>query len=159
MEKDEVWSLRPATSEDLETLAVIEGRTHPAPWTLEHFQEELAKPHSRILILTDDETDSLIAGYIVFWMMADSAEILNVVVDLPYRGRGLAKRLVEQVKREAIQDLMRRVILDVRVTNTAAVHLYQQLRFGIRSVRKRFYSNGEDAYEMELLLEGSVVDF
>ena len=151
------WSLRSGTQEDLPDLAKIEKESHAFPWKLEHFQKELEKPYSQLLILTDDETDSKIAGYIVFWMMFDECEILNIVVDHPYRGKGLGKNMVRQAIKQASQKGMKRTVLDVRKSNLNAVLLYQSCHFLISHIRKNAYPDGEDAYHMTLSLEGEEV--
>ena len=46
------------------------------------------------------------------------------------------------------------VNLEVRVSNVKAIALYQKFGFKNVSVRKRYYSNGEDAYLMIKELEG-----
>lgn len=46
------------------------------------------------------------------------------------------------------------VNLEVRVSNVKAIALYQKFGFKNVAVRKRYYSNGEDAYLMIKELEG-----
>jgi ribosomal-protein-alanine N-acetyltransferase len=144
------YSLRPATEDDLPTLAEIEKRVHVAPWTTEQFQEELEKPYSQFLLLTDDETDAVIAGYCVAWKLFDEFQLLNIAVDLPHRGLGYAKRMLNHLASQAHREGLKRVILDVRKSNLAAISLYQRCGFSIAHIRKGFYSNGEDAYQMAL---------
>jgi ribosomal-protein-alanine N-acetyltransferase len=146
-------SFRPATVDDLAELARIEKAIHVAPWGEDQFRAELDKPYSRVLLLTDDETDTQIAGYVVFWLMFDEAQILDIAVDLPHRGLGHGKRMIRQVVTEALRKDIRRVVLDVRKGNAAAIALYQSMRFTIAQIRKGFYSNGEDAYTMVLDLD------
>lgn len=147
-------NLRPATADDLDRLVEIEKAVHVSPWNREHFEAEIQKPYSHVLLLTDDETDTQILGYIVFWLMFDECQILNVAVDLPHRGMGYAKGMVRQAVAAALRKDFRRVLLDVRKSNAPAIQLYQGLKFVITHVRKSFYSNGEDAYEMALFLAG-----
>ena len=155
-----IASLRPATLDDLLAVAEVESRVHVAPWTEEHFRKELEKPYSQFFVMTDDETDSQVHGYIVFWMMMDECHILNVSVDLPYRGQGLAKEMVRMAVNLTLKKGVRKIILEVRKGNLAAVHLYQGLGFTIAQIQKNFYSNGEDAYLMALYLDqGSVLQF
>jgi ribosomal-protein-alanine N-acetyltransferase len=130
-----------------------------APWALKSFQAELTKPFSRFLVLTDDETDERIAGYVVFWLMMDEAQILNLVVDLEFRGRGFAKEMLRCVVNQAVKNGAKRITLDVRKSNAAAIQLYQAAKFSITQIRKGFYSNGEDAYLMTLDLTNNVVEF
>ena len=145
-----VFSPRPAGIDDVGELVRIEKGIHVAPWDAAHFRAELEKPHSQILVMTDDETDSTIAAYLVFWFLFDEAQILNVGVDLPHRGMGLAKALIRQVIGLALKRQIQKVVLDVRKSNDAAIQLYQSLKFTVSQVRKGFYSNGEDAYTMTL---------
>jgi [ribosomal protein S18]-alanine N-acetyltransferase len=152
-------SLRPLTDDDLPAIVEIEQKVHIAPWTLEHFRAELEKPYSEVLVMTDDETDSQVAAYIVYWLMFEECQILNVAVDLPYRGLGLAKRMVRQVITLGSRKGVHRVTLDVRKSNLPAVNLYQSIGFVITRVQKGFYSNGDDAYQMALSLVDEKVDF
>lgn len=152
-------SLRPYAEGDLDQIVAIEAKVHSAPWTRKNFEGELEKPYSSLWVLTDDESDSQILGYVVFWNMTEAFEILNVVVDLPYRGLGLGTKIMRGVVNHALRAGATRLILDVRKSNTAALVLYQKLGFTISQIRKGFYSNGEDAYHMTLGLEGVKVEF
>lgn len=152
-------SLRPATPDDLDAIAEVESRVHVAPWTKQDFAGEIEKPYSTTWVLTDDETDSKILGYCVFWGIGESLEILNIAVDLPYRGYGFAKLMLQSVVREGLKRQAKHLILDVRKSNLSAVALYQKAGFAITQYRKSFYSNGEDAYHMVLELDGAIVDF
>ena len=153
------WSLRPATEDDVAKILEIENRAHKHPWTEENIRAELVKPYSQFLLFTDDEKDQDISGYIVFWFMFDECHILNVVVDLPYRGLGFAKRMIHRAVQLSGQKNIKKLLLDVRKTNLPAIQLYQRLNFVITHIRKGFYSDGEDAYQMAFYLEGDPLQF
>jgi ribosomal-protein-alanine N-acetyltransferase len=155
----ESYSLRPATSDDIPAVLDVERRVHVAPWGDENFRFELTKPYSQFLVLTDDETDEKVAGYIIYWMLFEECQILNVVVDAPFRGLGMAKKMVRQAAQSAMQKGIKKVNLEVRKSNAAAIQLYQGQRFVITQVRRNFYSNGEDAYQMTLHLDENPVEF
>ena len=152
-------SVRPATADDLDSIVEIEARVHVAPWSKANFEGEWEKPYSTTWVLTDDETDSKIFAYVTFWALDDSVEILNIAVDLPQRGLGFAKLLLQHVIRDGVRRSAKRLILDVRKSNLPAVGLYQRAGFGITQYRKGFYSNGEDAYHMTLALDGEEISF
>lgn len=153
-------SMRPATEDDVAEILRIEKAVHAAPWTAENISAEMAKPYARLLIMTDDETDSKVASYICYWVMFEECHILNVAVDLPFRRLGLAKMLVRTAAREVLRQNIRKILLDVRKSNEAAALLYQGLGFVITHIRKGFYSDGEDAYQMALYMdEESQVEF
>lgn len=155
----ESFSPRPATLDDIPLVAEIEKRVHKAPWVESHFEAELEKPFARFLVMTDDETDSKVAAYIVFWLLMGEVQILDVAVDLPFRGMGFAQKLVRLAAIEGIQKDAKRAVLDVRKSNQPAIQLYQKLNFSIAHVRKAFYSDGEDAYQMELSLQEDGIKF
>jgi ribosomal-protein-alanine N-acetyltransferase len=147
------FSLRPVSVDDIDKILEIEKKSYKLPWTKEQFYEELNKPYSRFLVLTDDETDSLIAGYIVYWIMFDEAHILNVTIDTEWRGLGFAKKLVRTVINESLKKNLKRVFLEVRKSNLGAINLYQSLGFYIDHIKPKFYDDGEDALFMVLILE------
>jgi len=160
--QEETFSLRPATEDDISIIVEMEKRAHKAPWAEGHFREELEKPYANFLVLTDDPTDSKIAGYIIYWLMFDECQILDVVVDLPYRGMGFGQKMIRHAVDTAIKKGIRKILLEVRKSNLPAVQLYQKMKFVIIHVRKAFYSDGEDAYQMALYLDlpaGENVDF
>ncbi|MGE0616138.1 MAG: ribosomal protein S18-alanine N-acetyltransferase [Bacteriovoracia bacterium] len=148
-------SIRPATDDDLTQMAEIDARVQKAPWTVEGFRGELSKPYARAWVLTDDETDSRILGYVVFWLLPEGAEILTVAVDLAHRGLGYGIKLIRSVINEALRADLKQIQLEVRKSNAAALQLYQKSQFTVTHVRKAFYSDGEDAYVMTLPLSGA----
>jgi [ribosomal protein S18]-alanine N-acetyltransferase len=154
------FSPRPATLDDLPAVLEIEKRSYPhGGWSSGNFEAELGKPYSHFLLLSDDETDQIVSAYIVFWLLNDECQILNVAVDLPYRGLGQAKQLLRKAASLALRQGIQKLTLDVRKGNLPAIHLYQGLGFAITHVRKSFYANGEDAYTMGLELKDNVIQF
>jgi ribosomal-protein-alanine N-acetyltransferase len=153
------FSPRPATEEDLPSLVALEREIQVAPWTEEHFREEMAKPFSRVILLTDDETDADVAGYLVFWVIGSEAHLLNLGVAPGHRGKGFGKLLVRKCFALVSVQNSEKIRLEVRKSNLAALGLYQGLGFDICQIRKQFYSNGEDAYVMEARVEGGLIDF
>ena len=147
-------SLRPATQDDVARVVAIEAKVHPmtSAWSRKQFEEELSKAHSRFLVLTDDEADETLVGYVVYWLIGGECQILTLAVDVPYRGLGYGKAMVQQAIRDAVQGQAKRVVLEVRKSNDAAIQLYHGSQFLITHVRKGFYSDGEDAYQMMLEL-------
>ncbi|AEM39474.1 ribosomal-protein-alanine acetyltransferase [Pyrolobus fumarii 1A] len=79
--------------------------------------------------------------------------IISLAVLPEYRRRGIATKLME-----AAMDSLKReygaqeVYLEVRVSNTPAIKLYEKLGFRKIHVIPRYYFDGEDAYLMARLL-------
>jgi ribosomal-protein-alanine N-acetyltransferase len=154
-ELEPTFSLRPATEQDIPKVMEIERVSYPFPWTEEAFIHEFQKPFSHFLVLSDDQTDELIAGYLVFWMLFEECHILNIAVHSNYRGLGFAKQMLSKARDMALQKNLKRMFLEVRKSNVAAVALYQKLGFFIDHIKKNFYEDGEDAYFMQLFLDKS----
>jgi ribosomal-protein-alanine N-acetyltransferase len=154
------YSLRPAAVDDLDRVLEIEAVAQPqGAWTRDHFVGEFEKPYSRFLVLTDDETDTQVAGYLVYWVMFEEASLQTIAVDVAARGMGYAKLMLRSLISDAVRAGAQRVNLEVRKSNVPAIQLYQGLGFTVSQIRKSFYSNGEDAYQMALHLDGAPVVF
>jgi ribosomal-protein-alanine N-acetyltransferase len=143
-------SLRPATEDDLHQVLKIEGVSYPDPWTEALFRSEQNLAYSRFLVLTDDETDEFVLGYIIYHVQVEGVSLLNVSVHPDWRGLGNAEKLLRMMINETVRDEISKVILEVRPSNKAAIRLYERLGFKATHERKNFYKNGEIAIVMEL---------
>ena len=71
-----------------------------------------------------------------------------------FKDKGCASQLMEYALEKSEELHYQNVNLEVRVSNVKAIALYQKFGFKNVAVRKRYYSNGEDAYLMIKELEG-----
>ena len=86
-----------------------------------------------------------IIGFIIYSVMYERGELIDVYVNRNYRRMGIAKRLIE-----IMLDNMREcsnISLEVRKDNIEAYNLYSKFGFKTVSVREKYY-NGIDAYLM-----------
>src|SRR5882672_1086069 len=131
---------------DLSAIEVIERRAYPTPWSRSMFASELAKPTSICLGAFEGED---LVGYIINSRYVDAWHVMNVAVDPAHQRRGVATRLLEQLFELTADDERRGYTLEVRVSNEAAIHLYETLGFEKRGVRRGYYTdNREDALIM-----------
>jgi ribosomal-protein-alanine N-acetyltransferase len=76
--------------------------------------------------------------------------VVSVAVLDQHRGKGVGKALML----EAIDGVLSRksdeIYLEVRISNTQAIRMYQNLGFQIKSKLRTYYRDGEDAYLMAL---------
>lgn len=144
------FSPRPACSDDLEQILFIEQASYPEPWSADHFIAEMQKPYSKTLVLTDDETDASVVGYIIYWVQAEGASLLNVAVHPKWRGLGFAKRLIQEMIKEIVRDEISKIVLEVRESNQNAIFLYEKIGFKLTHRRAKFYSDGEAALVYEI---------
>ena len=94
-----------------------------------------------------EERAELITGFIGVWMLPDEAHIVTIAVRDSHRRQGIGEMLLIaalDLAREKSQPLM---TLEVRVSNDAAIQLYDKYGFEQVGLRPRYYSdNKEDAY-------------
>ncbi len=79
---------------------------------------------------------------------AYEARVLILAVDEQVRGRGIGSRLVRLFEERFRTRGIRRLNLEVRMTNDAAIRLYEHLGFERRKILSQYYADGEDAYLM-----------
>ena len=131
---------------DLDAIEAIELRAYPTPWSRAMFASELAKPTS--ICLGAFEGRELV-GYIVNSRYVDAWHVMNVAVDPDRQRRGIASRLLGELFELTHGDERRGYTLEVRVSNDAAIRLYERLGFEPRGIRRGYYTdNREDALIM-----------
>ena len=140
------WSVRQATERDLEAIVAIEGAwSTSAGWSRAAFAAELAAERSIFRVL---EEAGRVLGFACMRVLAPVAELLEIAVARDAARRGVGRRLLEELHREARAAGCSAAHLEVRESNAAALELYA--RFGYRVVGRRpKYYNGIDALLME----------
>lgn len=142
--------LRKLELRDLGDIEVIEQLSYPTPWSRSMFASELAKPSSISLGACSTETGELV-GYLIISRYVDAWHVMNVAVTPDWRGRGIARLLLERLFELTAGDERRGYTLEVRVSNVTAIRLYERLGFVGRGVRRGYYTdNREDALIMWL---------
>lgn len=87
-----------------------------------------------------------LAAYCSFFYFAEEAEIINLAVHPLARRRGLGRRILLLLLQEWRKMGMRKVALEVRENNQAAISLYEGAGFRMTGLRKKYYPDtGENA--------------
>ena len=139
--------LRRLSVADLDAIDAIERRAYVTPWSRAMFQSELSKPTSLCLGAFSDQGELL--GYLILSRYVDAWHVMNVAVSPDHRRQGIATALLERVFELTEQGGRRGYTLEVRVSNTGAMRLYERLGFQARGIRRAYYTdNREDAVIM-----------
>lgn len=146
--------------EDLDEILEIERASFPTPWTPGLFHGEKGNPISRMLVARiGQERGNRVAGYIVYWRVADEIHLHNIAVRRELRRRGIASRLLSRAIRESRPGGARLITLEVRQSNRPAKGLYEKLGLSVTGVRRAYYDDtGEDALIMSADLEGMSIE-
>ena len=139
-------SVRRLAYSDLPAVISIERRSFPTPWSLAMFVLEFSKPSGICLAATESDE---VLGYLICSRYADVWHLMNVAVAPERRRAGVATRLITRLVAETRRELP--ITLEVRVSNSQAISMYERLGFRSAGVRPRYYQdNGEDALIMWL---------
>ena len=139
--------IRGLVEDDLPSVAVLESDAHVNPWSPQYFASLLASSASGLL----GTLDSRPVCYLVYYQMADEAELLNLVCDTGYHNRGYARQLLQHWF-AMLGHETRRIFLEVASDNLAALAVYRKLAFSEYGRRKSYYNRPEgrcDAILME----------
>jgi ribosomal-protein-alanine N-acetyltransferase len=133
---------------DLSAIEDIERDSYATPWSRSMFAGELSKASSVCLGAFDEETGELI-GYLIVSRYVDAWHVMNIAVDPSVRRAGVATALLVRLFELTSGDGRRGYTLEVRVSNTGAINLYERLGFQPRGIRRGYYTdNREDALIM-----------
>ena len=137
--------------DDLPKIAEIERATFRQFWTQKMLEDSFLLPN--ILTLVAKNADGAVVGYIFGLIAADSVDIANLAVDRAYTRQKIATELLKKFELLAKERQIKRLYLEVRVSNSAALQLYLKNGYIGRYVRQRYYDDGEDA----IILQKEVV--
>jgi ribosomal-protein-alanine N-acetyltransferase len=130
---------------DLPDVIAIERRVFPTPWSLAMFVLELSKQTGICLAALSGQR---LVGYLICSRYDTVWHVMNVAVDVDQQRMGLASALLAELY-VRVDDDDARFTLEVRRSNTVAIHLYEREGFRAAGVRRRYYQdNGEDALVM-----------
>jgi len=121
---------------DLQRILEIQKESFSDNWTDKMFISESENKFSNFKIC---KTGGITAGFIIYRLIANEAEILNIVVAKDFRGRNLGKNMLNY----AIDDLKKKnaqtIFLEVNERNSVAINLYTRNGFKKYGMRPKYY--------------------
>lgn len=126
-------------------VAKLEKDCFSEPWSNDSIRE--AAEHGTEFFVAENAEHLL--GYIGIKPVLDEGYITNVAVFPQYRKQGVATALIKRVFELAQEKKLAFVSLEVRLSNSAAIALYEKAGFKEEGRRKGFYRDPrEDALIM-----------
>jgi ribosomal-protein-alanine N-acetyltransferase len=144
-------SVREAKSEDLEEIYRIETVC---------FGADAYDPSLLLLYLNLSpdtflvaEENGKIVGYVIGLVRKwGEGHVVSLAVHPKQRRKGVATALMKELLRRFSDKGLKAARLEVRVSNEAAIKLYEKLGFKRVGIIERYYADGEDAYLMVVQL-------
>ncbi|MFZ2300640.1 MAG: ribosomal protein S18-alanine N-acetyltransferase [Gallionella sp.] len=140
--------LRAMTQDDVDAVLAIEQSVQRFPWTRGNFVDAL---NSGYLCCLDETKEEGIRGYAILMPAVDEAELLTIGVAAARQRKGLGRAMLSEMLDMARTRQLRRVFLEVRPSNVAAISLYRSVGFSEIGVRRGYYrdaGSSEDAVTM-----------
>jgi len=124
-------SILPALERDFEWIGVIQRDVGLPLW----------KPNSTSWVLGQ-------SAFAIWQVAGDECELLSIAVNAAERGKGHAKALMEHSHKEFAKQGFKKVFLEVRENNIAAISLYKKFGYEKIAEREKYYADGECAVVM-----------
>ena len=139
--------LRPYRIDDIDRIVEIENNTLDHSLGIDFYTKDLNNPFAKHYVY---EIDEKIVGFISSYFDGEIIEILNFCVDNIFQSQGYGSKMLSAFFNQFEANSS---ILEVRVSNERAIHVYEKFGFKTIRIRKEYYSNGEDALFMQKVFD------
>lgn len=142
---------------DIENVHSIETTVHIAPWSKEILRDCVLVGYDCRVLEIHQGDSTILAGYIICRINSNICHVLNLCIAKPLQSKGLGRKLIQTViyslsKHTKIES----IILEVRPSNTVALHLYQTLGFEQVEIKKDYYKD-QNQVEDALFLKKNII--
>ena len=147
---EEKIQIMPMTSQDIEAITPNFQTEFDEFWNINNLKNDFENPNSTYYIA---KLDGEIVGFAGFLKICDEANLMNIVTKINKRHLGIGKKLLENIIKEAKNQNLKTITLEVNEKNTYAINLYEK-KFNFKRIglRKKYYNNTDDAILMSMSL-------
>ena len=132
---------------DIDSIVLIEQQNSHNPWSENQLIESIQNPTNLCCSIS---TNNQIIGFLMAMPALDTADILNISINKDYQRKGYGKKLLHYLIKELRDRMIRQLLLEVRVSNQAAITFYLEYGFEEISLRKNYYMiNSKDPNQKE----------
>ena len=142
--------IRPVRTEDLTSISEIEQLCFKDPFP-SYFLSQLAEANPDTFLV--GSVNEKVVGYAVVDNWTDQQHLVSIAVAPGLRRRGIAQALLDGLVGRLRDGPLG---LELRKSNKAALSLYLKNGFNQKGVEHSYYTDGEDAIQMEKTIEKKV---
>ena len=136
----------PMRKEHVPAVSLLEQAAFSMPWSAQDFLDMVEREGALYLVALHEGRPIGVCGVID---ACGDGDISNVAVEEAWRGSGVGRTLVATLMEWGKEIGIRNYTLEVRVSNKAAIRLYESLGFQSEGIRPGFYEKPrEDALIM-----------
>ncbi len=137
--------IRAFKKEDVDFVYKIIEENFPRPWIREQILLENVFSYKVVL-----EKEGEIIGFLFGEIIYEEANVLLIAIKKDYQGKGFGELLLDHFVQVCKNKEVNKILLEVSTENKKAINLYRKKGFKKLSIRKKYYSNGSDAFLMAL---------
>ncbi len=130
--------VRKANSADIADLVFIEEECFSTPWSRKSFAESFSHSPWHFFVAIEEKK---IVGYGGVYIILDEGQISNIATLPAFRGKGIAKSILNEIFSVCRAEGCERITLELRESNSVARKLYESCGFVEVGKRPNFYSN------------------
>jgi ribosomal-protein-alanine N-acetyltransferase len=132
----------------LDAIHKIDTETNISPWKYESLKSSLEVGHHGLVSVQEHS----INGFIIFSPLPPDCHILNIAVDVNSQRSRVGTFLLKKTIQQSNAMKIKRIYLEVRVSNENAITFYEGFGFIKDAIREKYYPGNprEDALLMSL---------
>ena len=141
-------TIKRMTPADIDGVISIEEQAYGSHhWSKDSFLQELSNDLAWYYSLFNEKGE--LCAYAGTWHILEEAHITNIAVDADERRKHYGEVLLKHILDDCYKEMIKYLTLEVRVSNKAAIGLYEKYGFKSFGKRKKYYQdNNEDALIM-----------
>lgn len=136
--------------DDVDNVYAIEVVAHRSPWTRDILRDCMLVNYDCRVLEIDSASGPSLVGYSISRFDQNSCHILNLCITPRMQGNGYGQLLLQNIINSEQSSAVDTMVLEVRPSNLAALHLYQKVGF-VQTATKEGY------YQDDGMLEDAVV--
>ncbi len=143
-------NFRPASREEASLLSSLHQKAFDRGWDEASFASFFEDQTLQMLVC---ERNGEIAGFILYRLLSEEAEIITLAIDPDHQNRGIGSSLVKKVLEDCLEKKVTHVFLEVAKGNKKAQKIYESHGFEVVSIRPKYYVFSNEQQDDALVLE------
>ena len=133
--------IREMTENDLPQVLELQRELAFQDWNEKQFLSEIKASYAYCIVC---ENEGKLLGYAIFHLLGPDSELLSIATRTSEQRKGIGSQLLK-AGLDKLTESGDQCFLEVRDGNAKARAFYEKHGFKLYSVRKKYYSDGEDA--------------
>lgn len=147
--------IEPGALDDARALAAIHAESFARGWPAADFINYIAEPSTSSVFIACD-AGRRIAGFAVFRLTGEDAELLSLAVTRKWRGKGVGGALLQAARQDLRDTAVAHMFLEVEDGNVPALALYRGLGFVEIGKRRAYYPKPDGSAATALVMRADI---